>query len=164
MPNNDKKNKSRRPQDDEPTDLAIPTFGFPRVFQDYMKPFDELMGSFFQNPWSLWGRQGGKEPTIDFQDRGDHFVFTAELPGFEKKEVEVKVSAGGLELKAEKTTRGDGKNQQTTSREYYHRYLAIPEEVRTDKVSGTMKNGVLELKLPKAEPTARDNSRRVDLK
>jgi HSP20 family molecular chaperone IbpA len=36
--------------------------------------------------------------------------------------------------------------------------------VLSEKVSGTMKNGVLELKLPKKEPKAVDKSRRVDLK
>ena len=51
-----------------------------------------------------------------------------------------------------------------STRSYFHRFLSLPEEVVSEKVAGTMKNGVLELKLPKKEPKARDGSRRVALK
>jgi len=105
---------------------------------------------------------------MDLQDRGDHYVMTAELPGFEKSEVDVRISPNGLELKGEKKTDNESRNEAGTqlqsSRSYFQRYLTLPEEVVSDKVSGTMKNGVLELKLPKRETKAADRSRKVDLK
>ncbi len=117
---------------------------------------------------SLWSQLGGREPNLDLQDRGDHFVITAQLPGFEKKDVEVQVSSNVLELKAERKSRrqyeSDGSTGRESSHAVFHRSLTLPAEVRSEKVNGTMKNGVLELKLPKAEREARDNSRRIDLK
>jgi len=166
----DKKNedKSRRPEDDS-TALVLPSFGFPSIFEDFMRPFDQFMEPFFPNSMrSFWTEMGGKEPLIDLQDRGDHYVLMAELPGFEKKDVEVKIDSDTLELKAEKTADKETKSKEGTmtqrSRSYFHRYLTLPEEVVSEKVSGTMKNGVLELKLPKRTPKLSDKSKRVDLK
>jgi HSP20 family protein len=166
----EKKNKdeSRRPEDDS-TALALPSFGFPSIFDDLVSPFNQFMEPFFPNSMrSFWADMGGKEPIIDFQDRGDHYVLTAELPGFEKKDVEVKIDSNTLELKAEKSTDKETKSKEVTmtqrSRSYFHRYLTLPEEIVSEKVSGTMKNGVLGLKLPKRTPKLSDKSRRVDLK
>ncbi|HXW95247.1 MAG TPA: Hsp20/alpha crystallin family protein [Nitrososphaerales archaeon] len=166
----DKKNedKSRRPEDDS-TALALPNLGFPSIFEEFMRPFDQFMEPFFPKSMrSFWTEMGGKEPIVDLQDRGDLYLLTAELPGFEKKDVEVKIDSNTLEVKAEKSVDKQTKSKDGTmtqrSRSYFHRYLTLPEEVVSEKVSGTMKNGVLELKLPKRAPKLSDNSRRVDLK
>src|SRR2546427_12543610 len=101
----EKNGKSRKTQDSDSTALAMPGFGMPRIFEDFMRPFDEFMGPFFEgSAGSLWTELKGKESNVDFQDRGDHYVLTAELPGFEKKDVEVKISSNVLELKGEKRT------------------------------------------------------------
>jgi HSP20 family protein len=165
----DKNAESRRPDEDEPKGLAIPgySYGFPRIFEEFMRPFDELMAPLFQDMGSLWP-EPGREPAIDIRDRGDHLVLTAELPGFEKKDVEVKIGSDSLELKAERRSENKSKNtegaQMQTSRSYFHRYMTLPGKVVSEKATGTMKNGVLELKLPKKEPKAKDQPRRVDLK
>jgi HSP20 family protein len=167
----DKPTKERSRKDDErgSTALALPGFGMPSVFEDFMRPFDEYIQSFFPRSFgSFWTEFEGKEPNIDLQDRGNHYVLTAELPGFDKKDVEVKISDNVIELKgekkSEKETRDKEGNRIQMSSSYIQRYLPLPEEVVSEKVSGTMKNGVLELKLPKKEPKAMDRSRKVDLK
>jgi len=165
-------NKSRndKDKDNESSSLALPRFGFPRVFEDFMRPFDEFMQQpFFSGSTSLlWNELREKQPTIDFQDRGDHYVLTAELPGFEKKDIEVRISSNVLELKgekrSEKQSKTDGYSESRSSRSFVHRYITLPDEVLSEKVNGTMKNGVLELKLPKKGPSLKDQSRKVALK
>lgn len=169
MTTKNNKEKSRRQEDNDFNALALPSLGFPRIFEEFMRPFDEFMQPLFPSSMrSMWTEVQGREPVVDFQDRGDHYVLTAELPGFEKDEVEVKVTSNDLELKAEKSSQKEskGKNgtQSMSTRAYFHRYLSLPEEVVSEKVAGTMKNGVLELKLPKTEPKAQEGSRRVALK
>jgi HSP20 family protein len=164
---NDK--KSRRQEDDDSTALAIPGFNLPSIFSDFMRPFDDFMAPLFRG-WnsSIWTEFGEREPRIDIQDRGDHYTMTAELPGFEKDDVEVQVTANALELKAEKRNKKEDKNDQgmrsQSSYSYFHKYLTLPQSVLSEKVDGTMKNGVLELKLPKAEPRPVAKTRRVALK
>jgi HSP20 family protein len=134
-----------------------------------MRPFDELMKPFFPSSMrSFWSELRERGPSIDLQDRGSHYLLTAELPGFEKKDLEVRVDSNVLELKAEKSTdtetKGKEGSQRQSSRSYFHRYMTLPEEVASEKVTGTMKNGVLELKLPKKALKVADKTRRVDLK
>lgn len=164
----DKKAKPQRPNDGDSGALALPRLSLPSIFHDFMRPFDEFMEPFFAGPRSLWAELDAREPAMDFQDRGDHYVLTAELPGFDRKDVEVDISSNVLELKAEKSSEEEMKSEEGTerqsSRSYFHRYLTLPEEVLSDKVGGTMKNGVLELRLPKRAPKAEDRRRKVDLK
>ena len=175
IPESDKTVKDKRSEDESqgPDDntrapLAIPEFGLSSVFEDFMRPF-EFVEPFFQDSVeSVWAELAGREPILDIQDRGDHYVMTAELPGFDKKDIEVKISSNVLELRADRssdkeTTSEEGVRIQK-SRSYYHRFLNLPDEVLEEKVVGTMKNGVLELRLPKRAPRATDKSRRVDLK
>jgi HSP20 family protein len=162
-------NKSQRPSNTDSTALAMPRFGPSNIFEDFMRPFNELMEPFFpSSAHSMWTELVGREPVIDLQDRGDHYIMTAELPGFEKKGVEVEISSNVLELKADRSSDKETKSKKGTqiqsTRSYFHRVMTLPDEVLAEKVSGTMKNGVLELRLPKRESKAGDKSRRVDLK
>ena len=167
----DKSNEERPrgPDDRDDTSIALPGISFPSIFEDFMRPFDEFMQPYFSPSMpSYLAEFGGKEPAIDFQDRGDHYLMTAELPGFEKKDLEVQISRNVLELRAERSLERETKTKEGTqtqrSRSTFHRRMTLPEEVESEKVTGTMKNGVLELKLPKREPKAGGKSRRVDLK
>ena len=161
------KEKSRREDQRDSTALALPGFGTGGLFEDFMRPFDEFARPLFPSSFgSLWNEFGGKEPSIDLQDRGDHYVLTAELPGFDRKDVEIRISDNVLELKGEKKTDGEKEDgtQRQSSISYVQRYMTLPEEVVSKKAGVTMNNGVLELKLPKKEPRPVDRSRKVDLK
>jgi HSP20 family protein len=150
---------------DQGTEMAVrSSTGLASIFEEFLKPFDQLFqplqGASF--PMSELSRQ----PILDVQDRGDHFSVTAQLPGFTKDEVDIKVDANGIELRAQKTE-SKGKEErgtyQTSTRSYYQ-YLSLPEQVVSDKIDGTMKNGILQLKLPKRASKLKDSTRRVDLK
>ena len=108
-----------------------------------------------------------RTPSVDLIDHGTHYTFTAELPGFTKDEVDVRVDEHSVELKAERKEQKESKekNSVLTERTHsvFHRFTSIPEVVSSSKVTGTMKNGVLELKLPKKEPVSQERTRRVPL-
>lgn len=142
--------------------------GLSSTFEDFFRPFDQLFQSLQPNGMTstISGLGNYRQPFMDIQDRGNHFSVTAELPGFTKDEVEVKVNGNGIELKAEKTEEQGQKNNkhayQRSTRSYYQ-YLSIPEQIRSDKIEGTMKNGVLQLKLPKRASKLKDGTHRVAL-
>jgi HSP20 family protein len=161
--------KSQKKFDPDETALASPSDSLPSIFDGFMEPFDQLMESFIpQSMKSSMSQFNVREPTIDIHDRGDHFVVVAELPGYGKDEVEVQVHDNALELKAEKKTDSESKEKGgirfQKSYTYFQKYLSLPEQVRSDKVDGTMKNGILELKLPKKEAKPKALPRRIDLK
>lgn len=138
------------------------------MFDQFLKPFDEFFQPLFPSTTKslLSELATSKQPILDVQDRGDHFSVTAELPGFTKDEVQVKVGADGIELRADKSEgvkKGEKGAYHRSSRSYYQ-YLSLPDRVIADKIDGTMKNGILELKLPKRSWKLKDSKRRVDLK
>jgi HSP20 family protein len=144
---------------------AIPSTGLAGLFEQFMRPFDDFFQPFFsQSTRSPFAFEGMQQPTLDVQDRGDHFTLTAQLPGFTKDDVEVKVNSNSIEVKAEKSeTNSKDKGTQVQSHSVFHQYLTLPEGVIANKIDGTMKNGILELKLPKQAPKLEDKARRVDL-
>ena len=129
------------------------------MFQGFDTSFSQIFPSFRGvEEWS---------PSVDLIDHGSHYTFTAELPGFTKDEVDVRVDEHSVELKAERTEQKESKDKNPVQREQthsvFHRFISIPEVVSSSKVTGTMKNGVLELKLPKKEPVSEERTRRVPL-
>jgi HSP20 family protein len=151
------------------TNLAVSAdTGLASMFDEFFRPFDEFFQPLFPSTTRslLTGPGTFKQPILDIQDRGDHFSVTAELPGFTKDEVQVRVDSNGIELRADKSEsveKGEKGTYRKSSRSYYQ-YLSLPDQVLADKIDGTMKNGILELKLPKRSSKLKDNTRRVDLK
>jgi HSP20 family protein len=142
--------------------------GLAGMIDQLFKPFDEFFQPLFPGPANslLSELATSKQPILDIQDRGDHFSLAAELPGFTKDEVQVRVDSNGIELRADKSEnvkKGEKGSYQKSSRSYYQ-YLSLPDQVSADKIDGTMKNGILELKLPKRTLKLKDSTRRVDLK
>ena len=93
-----------------------------------------------------------RRPISDVYETGDSLVFTMELPGFDKSEIEVNVSNGYLEVK------GEHKSQDKEDRTYrqvqrwhgrFQRSFRLPRGLDRDKVSAELKNGVLSISIPK---------------
>ncbi len=150
------------------TGLAVRSPAGPAgMFDELFRPFDEFflprvpsIASPSSESWSF------RQLVFDVHDRGDHISVTVELPGFNKDEVTVRVDSSGLEVRADRTERegrGETGTYQRNSRSYYQ-HLSLPDEVVAEKVEGSMKNGILDLKLPKRVSTTGENARRVDLK
>ena len=133
-------------------------------FRDVDRWFDDLRRDFDER-WTDWPRFGTflgngeavREPKIDLQDRGAEFLVTAEIPGVSKDDVEIRATPNSLEIRAE--TRGEQETKDETyvfrERNYsaFYRTLPLPDEVVPEKVVATMKDGTLEVRLPKREQT-----------
>ncbi|MGD6807022.1 MAG: Hsp20/alpha crystallin family protein [Candidatus Bathyarchaeia archaeon] len=143
--------------------------GIDDMFNEFRQSFNDLMRPFFP---LYETSQEFQLPTryaqVDLIDNGDAFVVNAELPGFAKDQVDVQVNKDGLAIKAEckKETEEKQKNYLHRERAYssLQRFIAFPEEVDPSKVEGTMKDGILELKVPKKEPKPEEKPRKVELK
>lgn len=139
------------------------------------REFDRLLDSFFDrgrmpSRWEhpLWERFAAFEkgmPRVDVIDRDAEVVVHAELPGFERDELDVSVTDGAVTLKGdhrEETKKEEGEYfHSEISRGSFTRTVALPCEVDADKAEASFTNGVLELTLPKLK---RANRRRVEVK
>jgi HSP20 family molecular chaperone IbpA len=97
-----------------------------------------------------------KLPSVDLADRGKEFVITVDLPGYTKEDVDIRVTEHWVQIKAEskkiKEEENRAKNYIQKERYYssFARVIPFPESVTSSGSRATMKNGVLEITVPKS--------------
>jgi HSP20 family protein len=96
----------------------------------------------------------GKAPAVDVVEKDKAYEITAELPGMEEKDIEVKFADGVLSVTGEKKEEKEEKKKDwyLSERRYgsFQRAFRVPEGVDADKIEATFKNGVLTVSLPKS--------------
>lgn len=93
-------------------------------------------------------------PLTDIHEEKDHLVMKTELPGIDKKDLDISLEGDRLTIKAEKKEEIKEESTHRIRERYYGRYfrsVTLPYPVKADNISATFDNGVLELRLPKAE-------------
>ena len=101
----------------------------------------------------------------DFELDGRGLVrVTAELPGLEEEDVELRVEDNVLILRGEKRTEVEDAERQYSERSYgrFERHIGLPAEVDEERASATFRNGVLTVTLPKTE-RARQHAKRIPI-
>lgn len=91
----------------------------------------------------------------DVVDKGDHYELQADLPGFSKEEIQIDVNGGTMTVRAEHNEEKEEKKENYVRRE--RRYGSFARRfdltgIQPEEISAEYKDGVLSLKLPKAEP------------
>jgi HSP20 family protein len=94
-------------------------------------------------------------PVLDMHETKDEVVLNFELPGVSEKDVALSITGDLLTLKGERTANREfmEENAYQAERVYgkFERSVQLPMPVQADKVKATYRDGVLEVKLPKAE-------------
>lgn len=146
------------------------TRSFADIFYDFRRSFDDLIMPFFPlSTEPLTSAEAPiKYPAIDIIDNSDCYTIIAEFPGFTKDMVDVQVSNDGVEIgaKLNKEKEAKGKNYLHRERVFstLQRAIAFPEKVVSEKAEGSMKDGILEIRVPKKEPKPAEKKHKVDLK
>ena len=137
-----------------------------RPFENLRREVDRAFEDFIMDPFRLPFRRPAFDiepfwqpaswitaPAIDLIERDDAFELTADMPGLEAKDVEVKVANGVLTVKGEKQLEKEEKREDFHLRERrfnsFERSIRIPDGVDTEKIAASFKNGVLEVVMPK---------------
>ena len=96
-------------------------------------------------------------PDIDLYEENNEIVVKAELPGMEKDNIQIEFSDYQLSIKGEKKRDKGLKEENYYFSECFYgpflRVLDLPPDVQVEKARRTFKNGMLEIRFPKAEET-----------
>ena len=126
-----------------------------RWFDDFRRSFEER----FWGPLGRWTESGVRvrESLVDLIDQGSEFVGRAELPDVAEEDVDLNVTQDGIEIRAETDRSREKKEKDDHAQErtyqVLHRDLSFPEQVNAELASATLKDGVLEVRIPKKEPS-----------
>jgi len=92
-------------------------------------------------------------PLTDIYETSDDFVLKMDLPGVAKEDVNIEFQDNVLTVKGERKNESDKDkecfcNVESTSGKFY-RSFRFPENVDGSKITATMKDGILELRIAK---------------
>jgi len=118
---------------------------------------DRAFKGFYERP-KLIGKGEGKEmtvrqPTSDIIETEKEVIAKIELPGIEKKDIELNVNENSIEIRAQKKheqkIEKKGYFRQERSYSQFYRVLQLPAEVDPNRAKAKMENGLLEITAPK---------------
>jgi HSP20 family protein len=127
-----------------------PLAGLSNIHSMFNDLFDENFGRQWARPDS-----GKWYPAVDVLESKDAYLIRAELPGMKREDISLEVKDGTLTLAGERKS-----EQPAEGVEYRHvermnakfwRSFTLPETVKHDAIEATYKDGVLEVRVPKAE-------------
>lgn len=143
------------------------------------REFDRMLEEF---PWAGWRRplarfdvepffRGfggvGAAPAVDIVEKDKEYEITAELPGMDENNIDVKFADGVLTIKGEKKEEKEErkKDYYLSERRYgsFQRSFPVPESVDANKIEAKFVNGVLTIKLPKSAE-AQKNEKKIAIK
>ncbi|MFL5240898.1 MAG: Hsp20/alpha crystallin family protein [Gemmataceae bacterium] len=132
--------------------------------------FDRFFGpwpSLFDSPMAPADWSGGLDRfwDVDIQDTDKDILVRAEAPGLEPKDFDINVTGNTLTIRAEhkqeKQENQEGYRYSERRMGQFHRSISLPAAVKAGEVEAHYRNGVLELRLPRAEVAQR---RRIEVK
>jgi HSP20 family protein len=92
-------------------------------------------------------------PKVDIYDEDEHIVLKAELPGIDRKDIEVDVKDRVLTLKGERASDNEIKKENYFQRERsfgkFERSFTLPVNVKAEDIKAAFKDGLLKVEIPK---------------
>ena len=159
----------------ETMEPALPWHPFESLHREIDRLFDDF-GMSFRWPFGrslaaepLFRREltWPKMPAVDVIESEKGYEITADLPGMEEKNIEIKVTDGVLTMTGERQEEKEEKKKdyylQERSFGSFQRSFELPESVDPEKIEASFKKGVLTVKLPK-KPEAQKPAKKIEVK
>ena len=141
-----------------------------------LRPFTHSMEEFFENYFPRRWMEGFFEPytwkrplmsefeetfelfpRVDILDRKDALVVRAEMPGIKKEDLDITISGDRMTFEAKREFKEEEKKDEFFRHEMTYgrlfRSIHLPVDVKGDEAKAELKNGILEIYLPKVEAT-----------
>jgi HSP20 family protein len=145
----------------------------PSVIQDLnnlLDTFRDEFGGYLWDPfrgfeWPVEYELPMRIPVVDVIDSRTEYVVKAELPGLKKESVQIEVGTNELSLTARSDVEQEEKGKTYLHRERafstFRRRIGFGESIDIEKVSASMAQGILEIRLPKLEPKPEKKRKKI---
>lgn len=130
-----------------------------RMFDQMDRMFGQMRDRFARTEFgsNLMDMTWNRGMAVDIYEDEDALMVVADLPGFERDEIEIHIRGTILEILADHEADSEHMHR---SRSISER-VTIPADILEDEAEATYHNGVLEICLPYAEE--REASHRIDI-
>jgi HSP20 family protein len=128
---------------------------FEELFDRMRRQFDEAAETWDRE--GLTGLRSGSAMAIDVVDRPEELVVVADMPGFERDDIQVRVTDDALSIEGDHESEYESDEANYLVQERTHRSvrrsIPLPDAIEEDDITARFSNGTLEITLPKVEPT-----------
>ncbi len=141
-----------------------------RLFEDFGSDFWRApfrrsafdVAPFWRRDWAI-----AATPAVDIVEKDNAYEMTADLPGFDEKNIDVNVANGTLTIKGEKKEEKEEKKKDYYLQERhfgsFRRSFHVPEGVDANKIEAQFKKGVLTVTMPKTAE-AQKPAKKIEVK
>lgn len=154
------------------------TFGRDDPFTRMHDDLNRLVDSFFgDTSWSLTRPTAGDgarlatvlQPQLDIFETEDNYQLSVELPGVDRDSVDLSVDEDALIIRASKEREikdTDENKFHRVERSFgrFERMLTLPADADSEHISAEMKNGVLEVSIPRKHDIESTRGRKIEIK
>ena len=130
---------------------------------EFLTPFDKVFDKFFEQSFpevvktvGVKPFEGSAYPKVNVYEYDDRIGILAEIPGLDKKQLNVEVEDGVLTISGDKHGFDNTDKAKLIRRELKHssfkRSFELGDSLDGDKVSASFKDGILSISIPKVEP------------
>jgi len=132
-----------------------------RPFESLRREIDQVFDSFHTGIWrtpampTLFDTRIAAGPAVDFAEHDKAYEVTAELPGLDAADIDVRFAHNMLTVSGEKKEEKEEKKRDyyLSERRYgaFQRSFQLPDGIDTDKIEAKFDKGLLKVTLPKTE-------------
>ncbi|MFP4524194.1 MAG: Hsp20/alpha crystallin family protein [Candidatus Woesearchaeota archaeon] len=138
-----------------------------RMQENMDRLFGELTGTGFGTDQPLLSGPEGqlpatREAVTDVYETDKEVVAEFELPGLDKKDIDVQVQDDCIEVSGQKDVEQKDKQHRERRSMSFYRRLPLPANADPENVTARFENGVLKVRMAKSEKKAK--GRKVDIK
>ena len=123
--------------------------------RNILNDFDLMIDNIFNDGWNLHTvPRNNNHPAIDIKESKNEYTIIADLPGFEKSNINLSIDEGYLTIKAneEKVNDSNGRYMlKERSMRNYSRTFSLPDNALESKVSAKYTDGTLSITIPKSK-------------
>ncbi len=119
------------------------------------KDMDRLLDDFFGNSPFRFEREHDFVPNVEVSDTKEAIIVKAQVPGVSQDNLQVSITDDALTLKGEMKEEEQTEEKNVYRREFYYgsfaRTIPLPMAVHSEQAEAKLKDGVLEITIPKSE-------------
>lgn len=132
-----------------------------KEFGEFGKDMDSIfsemfpMQSFFTPTLKSARKSEAAAPSLDMIDKGEAILVRVDMPGIKKNDISITIERNTLKITAEQEHKDEYAKEDYFYKERSHARLArsvvLPVKIDSDKITASLKEGILEITLTKAQ-------------
>ncbi|MBK8700594.1 MAG: Hsp20/alpha crystallin family protein [Saprospiraceae bacterium] len=132
---------------------------------DFLPTFGDFFEDFLPQNWNKKFNFNNSLPPVNIKETDKEYTLELAAPGFEKKDLEIKLKDGMLTIKSEKKVEHKEEKQDFFRSEFNYnsfvRSFTVPDTVDEKKIDAKFENGLLTLHMPKTHVQKADTAHKI---